>query len=333
MSMNGIKLFCDVAALRNFSRAAAANGITQSAASQRIAAIERELGVQLVNRATRPLQLTEAGDVYFDGCRKILSRYERLKKDVSAHAPELRGNLRIAAIYSAGIVLLSRAQTLFQKDHPHAKIRIDYLQPEEVYARIKREECDFGILSYPKHWRGLASIPLRSETMALVCKADHPLANLRSVRPAELDGADIINFDANLPISLKILEYLRHNGVHVNVRQTFDNIDTIKHCVAATGTFALLPAETVLWEVENGILAAVPLSPKLLRPVAIEHIRRRELSPLARKFIQFLQELPTQQHDRHIGEPISITEPPSTNPRTHRTPAPPTPGPEDRSGE
>jgi DNA-binding transcriptional LysR family regulator len=121
-----------------------------------------------------------------------------------------------------------------------------------------------------------------------------------------LEGSNIINFDTNLPISLKILEYLRHNGVHAHVKQTFDNIDTIKHCVAATGALAILPAETVQWEVENGILAAVPLSPKLMRPVAIEHIRRRDLSPLARKFIQFLQEFPasaeTSETDVHSAD-------------------------------
>ena len=76
MSLATIKLFCDVAQHGNFSKGAELHGITQSAASQRIRGLEDDLGVELIDRSTRPCGLTHVGKVYYEGCREILDRYD-----------------------------------------------------------------------------------------------------------------------------------------------------------------------------------------------------------------------------------------------------------------
>ena len=75
MHFKSLKVFCDVVGRRSFSRAASENGISQSGASQTVNALEEHLGVKLIDRTKRPFVLTPEGEVYYEGCRKLVQRY------------------------------------------------------------------------------------------------------------------------------------------------------------------------------------------------------------------------------------------------------------------
>lgn len=290
MQMETIKLFCDVAEHRSISRAATLHEITQSAASQRLMTLERELNVQLLDRSTRPLQLTAAGEVYHRGCRDILDRYQTLQRQTAAmnQTPPLTGEVRIAAIYSAGIGLLNQILRAFRREQPRCRVEIEYQHPEDVHDRLLHDQCDIGIISYPRRWRGLASTALRDEAMVMVCRPDHDLAGCESVGPVELAEQPMVTFDSHLPIRRHLATYFREAGVSPNVVQHFDNVDTIKTYVSETPTVAILPGRTVQRELDQGVLAAVALNPALSRPIAIVYHKGRELPPAVQAFADYL---------------------------------------------
>lgn len=290
MQTDAIRLFCDVAQHRSVSKGASANGVTQSAASQRIRALEKELGVQLIDRSTRPLQLTQAGELYHRECRKIIERYEQLTAQISGKFTNgsLRGEVTVAAIYSAGIDLLNKIKADFEAHHPKVSVSISYVQPDVVYDRVQHEQCDLGILSYPERFRDMMSLPLRDEIMAVVTRPDHELAGAASVHAEDLSEYEMVNFDQTLPIGRRIRKHLREAGVEPNIVSQFDNIDTIKTFVAQTGAVAILPRRTVQSEAAAGVLAVMPLEPRLVRPVGIVYMRHREQSPLVKAFIDYL---------------------------------------------
>ena len=89
MQVESLKVFCDVARCRSFSQAAGLNDVTQSAVSQVVSQLEKRLGVQLIDRSTRPLQLTAAGQMYYDGCKVLLEQYLELEASVR-NAPACR---------------------------------------------------------------------------------------------------------------------------------------------------------------------------------------------------------------------------------------------------
>src|SRR5438067_372145 len=103
MQFESLKVFCDVARCRSFSQAAQANGRSQSAVSQIVLQLEKRLGVQLVNRATRPLQLTPLGKKYYDGCKGLVDQYLELEAGLRAAQEQLAATVRVAAIYSVGL--------------------------------------------------------------------------------------------------------------------------------------------------------------------------------------------------------------------------------------
>lgn len=290
MQLDVLQLFCDVAREQSISGAAKLHEVTQSAASQRLMALERELGVQLVDRGTRPLRLTAAGELYRQGTEDILDRYEQLKRRIVESDGAMRSTVRVAAIYSAGIDLLNRVVAQFEAERPEFRVRVDYLQPSVVHERVRDQHVDFGILSYPQQWRDLAAQPLREETMVVVCAADHALAGRVMVSPVDLVGQSLVSFDSSLPIASQIGGYLRRNGGDPQSSHTFDNIDTIKSFIAHSREIAILPYRAVHREVEAGVLAAINLQPVVSRPIAIVTPPHRPQSPAARALIDTLIE-------------------------------------------
>jgi len=293
--MQSLRLFCDVAALRSFSKAAEAHGITQSAVSQRIQQLEEKLGVELLDRSVRPPALTAAGEVFAREGRELVEHYEDLERRVAAmngdaSKPALAGEVVVAAIYSAGIDLLQALKESFEASHPKVEIRIDYKRPEEVDRAVRSATCDFGIVSYPRSWRGVLVRPLRDERMSVVCPPHHRLAVRREVSAAELDGLAMMSFDAQLPVARHIKRYLRENGAEAQITQEVDNIDTLKSLLEHSDEFAILPRRTVRREAEDGTLVVVELEPALNRPLGIISARRARLDAAAQAFQDFLLE-------------------------------------------
>jgi len=290
MPMESMRIFCDVAQEGSFSRGAELHGLTQSAASQRIRALEEELGVELIDRSTRPCGLTPWGRVYYKGSREILARYDQLLEEVVGAAGPLRGRIDVASIYSADVAHLNEIRERFQTEHPQVKVHIHYLQPDDVYEAVRTGRCDFGILSYPDRWPDLARITLRDERMVAVFRAGHRLSAFTVVTPTDLAGERLIGFDANLRISKEIRSYLRRHGVQPQVESSFDNIDTIKAAVSETDGVGILPRRTVRMEVSRGVLETAELDPILVRPLAIVHRRDRGLSPVVGALVRMLRE-------------------------------------------
>ncbi|MSR22065.1 MAG: LysR family transcriptional regulator [Gemmatimonadetes bacterium] len=291
MSIASIKLFCDVAQHGNFSKGAEVNGITQSAASQRIRGLEEDIGVELIDRSTRPCGLTSLGKIYYEGCKEILDRYERLQREVAGSWGPLRGTVNVASIYSADVAHLNDTREGFHKLHPDVKVQIQYLQPQGVQDSVRQGKSDFGILSYPDDRSpDLALIPFRDERMVAVFRPGHRLQGRVRVRPSDLADEPLIGFDANLRISREIRSYLRRHGVQPTMESSFDNIDTIKAAVSETDGVGILPQRTVRVEVARGVLATAELHPALVRPLALVHRRDRAFSPIVDTFMRYLRE-------------------------------------------
>ena len=290
MNLDTLKLYCEVARLRSFSRGATASGVSQSAASQAIQQLEAELGAVLLDRSRRPLQPTEEGRGFFEACRTLLQGFEQARAELAASRQRVEGTVRVAAIYSVGLHDMSRHMHPFMSAHPQARVLLECLHPHKVVEAVLNDEADVGILSYPTATRVLEVLPLRSEPMVVVTHPSHRLARKRRVAPADLNGEAFVAFDHDLAVRRAIDRALKQHSVRVTVVMEFDNVETIKQAIGIAAGISILPRPTVLKEVEIRTLAAVPLAiPGLVRPIAIIHRRGRRLTQAVARFIEALQ--------------------------------------------
>jgi DNA-binding transcriptional LysR family regulator len=292
MNIETLRIFCDVVQHQSFSRGAAANDVSQSAATQSVHRMERYFRAQLVDRSKRPFVLTPEGQACYEGFREVLEMFDAVEARVRSLRKEIAGVVRVAAIYSVGLHEMSHTMQHFMRLHPKAKVQLEFLRPNKVYEAVLNSEVDLGVVSYPGASAEISIIPLRSETMVLVCRPDHALAHRKAVTAEHFRDEQFVGFDRDLLIRKEIDRYLRQRSVSVRVVMEFDNIETIKQAVEIGAGVSILPEPTVRNEVQSGTLVAVRLiAPQLQRPVGIIHRTRKVFTPTATRFIELLQEV------------------------------------------
>jgi len=288
-----MKLFRDIAQTRSFSRGASMNGVSQSAASQHIQDLEKEFGVALMDRSTRPLVVTQAGQIYGEFCRDVLRRKEEFEAALDRLKQEVEGRVRVAAIYSVGLSEMVELEQEFARRQPDARLEVEYLRPEKIYSAVLADAVDLGLVSYPEPSREITVIPWREEEMVLAASPYHPLAARGQIAPAELDGVDFVSFDEDLPIRREIDRFLRGHGVAVNHTLHFDNLQMIKEAVAHRVGVSIMPVRIMREEITQGRLVPISIAaPELYRPLGIIHRKKKRFQRVAQAFLDLLCEKP-----------------------------------------
>ncbi len=293
MDLSHLILFRDIARYRSITRGASRNSISQSAASQQIQELEKELEMTLLDRTTRPLKLTPAGRIYLEFCRDVLRRKEEFDAAVDRLKRDVEGQVRVAAIYSIGLAEMSGWDEEFHRRYPGAELTVEYLRPDRVYAAVRGDTADLGLVSYPEPSRDLTVLDWREEVMLVAVPPEHPLAVNTFLDPRQLDGQDFIGFDEDLPIGQEILRFFRGHGIEVNILMRFDNVLMIKEAVALGSGISILPEPALRKDLAAERLIGIPLeSPGLYRPIGVIHRRGKALNRATQAFLQMLRRSP-----------------------------------------
>ncbi len=290
---DALKVFCDVARCQNISHAAADNHLSQPAVSLIIRQLENRTGVQLFNRLKRPLQLTALGQVYYEGCKRLVDEYAELEASVRTAQGGDGAAVHVAAIYSVGLGDMGCYIDRFANLNPAARVHVEYLHPDQVYEKVHEGAADFGLVSFPRKMRELIVEPWREEEMVLALNAPHhSLARLSSITPSQLAGVRFVAFLKGLVIRRVVDRFLREQGVTVSTAAQFDTIENIKEGVKVGAGVSLLPAPTIRLEVRAGTLKSVPLAGcRFVRPVGVIRRRRHKLGCATLQFLELLREV------------------------------------------
>jgi LysR family transcriptional regulator, transcriptional activator of the cysJI operon len=291
MDLDVLKTFCDLVDAGSFTKAAEANYVTQSAVSQQLARLERDLAAQLIERSGGLVRPTEAGKAFYQGATEILRRFERLAGEVRSAAARVRGVLRVGTIYSVGFYRLDPFFRKFLRLHPEVNLHVEYTLPGRIYAAVAGGEMDLGVVAWPEKHRALEAVPLAGEEMVAVLWPKHRLAHRKEIAPRDLEGEPFVAFEANIPTRRNIDRLLKESRTRVNVVMEFDNIELIKRAVEVEAGVSILPRESVQREAKYGELAfaAIQEPQKWSRPLAVIRRRGKGASPAERMFLEILR--------------------------------------------
>lgn len=324
MNLETLQLFCHVARHQSFSRGALESNVTQSAASQAVRQLEEELGVRLLDRSKRPLEVTAEGMKFHRACRKLLEGFERVRAELGGREKRIAGTIRVAAIYSVGLHAMGARMQNFRMIHPEARVRLECLHPEEVVQSVLEDSADVGVLSYPPANRALTVVPLQDELMLLVCPPAHHLVRKRAIRLAELAGEPYVHFDGDLAVRKAVDRAFRRADVRPQVVMEFDNVESIKQAVSTGTGVSILPEPALQKELAIGTLVGIPIEGEpIRRPIALIYRRGKPLSPTVERFIEVLR-----RGEEALPSAVSAAEIGLQGHEPRRRPAPPA-APED----
>ena len=263
MHLEALNIFCDVVRHQSFSRGAIANSVSQSAASQAIRQIEKQLGAQLIDRSKRPWRLTPEGKLFFKGSQEIVERYHELEEAVQRRQHPSGYTVRLASIYSVRLHDLSQYVDQFRASVPGAGVNLAYMHPDQIYMRVLNDQSDLGLISFANPGRELTAIPWQSQKMVIACLPTHRFSHknisISGLNPRELAAETFVAFDRGLPVRREIDRFLRRRNIEVKVVAEFDNIENIKQAIEDGAGVSILPEPTLRQEVQRKALVKVPL--------------------------------------------------------------------------
>ncbi|MBN2314016.1 MAG: LysR family transcriptional regulator [Sedimentisphaerales bacterium] len=292
-----LKIFCDLAELKSFSRTAEKHLVSQSAVSQQLAQMELQNKCQLINRKKRPIELTRAGRMFYQAAKDILERYEQFGSELNALKRSSTSRINVAAIFSIGMHTLPDYVKKFMVSYPDVNVHIEYLSAARIYELVLAGDVDIGLVAVPKRDKRLDVYDFQDEPLVLACSPKHPVAYETSIDIHRLQFERYIAFDKSVPTRTWTDSILDRYNVSVRPVMEFDNIETVKRAVEINSGISILPKTAILQEVGDGTIKAIRFSNEtFVRPTGIILRKGKILSQAGRYFIELLRKK-SQQDD------------------------------------
>jgi DNA-binding transcriptional LysR family regulator len=250
LSLTRLRVFHQVASIGSFSEAALALDYTQSTVSEQVSRLEDQLGLNLLERATRPVRPTEAGRVLLRHAEVMLGQEAAARSELAAIAGAAAGALRVGAFYSAWTTFMPRAIAAFATDHPEVRVEVRQSEPEVSLRLLRSGELDLAVVyeldpNGTRRESHLERSRLLRDDYVIVLPAAHPLARRRALALGTLAHERWVAPSATGPSAgfRKMLEqYCHRAGFEPEVAFELEDIGVGEPLVAAGQCIALMPA-------------------------------------------------------------------------------------------
>ena len=292
MDLRQLRYFVALAETRHFTRAAEREHIAQPALSQQIRRLEHDTGVALVERTTRRVKLTDAGELLLARARRILAEVEAASAELAAVAGIQTGHVTVGAMHTMGPVDISLALAVFQQRFPGIELTVREHPSEELAEMLRIDELDLAFLSVTERIEshGLALAQLVSEELVAVLAPEHHLAGRRRIRMTELAGEQFISYRPGSRLRELLTGAGRHAGFEPRVTLELNESRRIRRLVARRMGVAILPRSDA--EAPGAETVSVALvDPSLRRDISLAWRADRRHAPAAAEFIQLSREL------------------------------------------
>jgi transcriptional regulator, LysR family len=291
IELRHLRYFIAVADELHFSRAAERLGISQPPLSQQIRDLETQLGVRLLRRTNRRVELTDAGRVYLDAARDIIARVDEAG-DMARRAERGEiGELHVGFTQSTPLIeRFPRAVRAFREAYPAVRLVLKEYNTLQQIARLLEGTQQVGLIRGTELPQPLVARKLVEDPLVAVLRADHPLAKGRHPRVHVEQLADepfvVFSRNAGTGVAAQVQLMCRNAGFAPRVAQEAGESATMVGLVAAGLGVAVLPESMRLLHVEG--VAYVPIeSPDAASALHLVH-RRTDTSPLVKAFTQLM---------------------------------------------
>lgn len=279
-SLRQLRIFVTVAQAKSFSRAGDIIGLSQSAVSHSIKELERQTGVKLLDRTTREVVLTEAGQQLATRLDRVLDELHSTLREAGRVGTQLTGTVRVAASQTISAHLIP--QCIAQSNHLYPAI--DFVlhdRPQQwVLESIRQGDVDFGIVIDPGAVTDLQCETVLSEPFLLLCHQNHPFASREWVSWQDLEHERLVLQDYASGSRPLIDAALSHFSIDANIVQEIGHPATLFPMVEAGIGISVLPA-LALPLPQGNQLQVKRLTPVVERQLMLARRKNRSLSTAA----------------------------------------------------
>ena len=290
VTLRQLRTFKTVADLSSFSLAAQRLKLSQPSVSYQVKELEEALGLPLLDRLGKRVQLTEAGTLLYGYARRMLDVLDDATVAIEEMRGIKRGNLRVGASTTVGIYLLPAALGAFKKLHPGLVISLEIGTRARVQEQVLRNDLDLAVVGPASRDPDLSIIPFISDELVVVAPAGHPFATRHGLSLKDLADQPFVMREAASGSRWSLEKAARKAGAKLQVAMELGSNGAIKHAVESGLGLAVISRYACTLELSSRRLVELDVRGfPIRRDWHIVHLRRRKLPASVSTFIEFLR--------------------------------------------
>ncbi|HLY50091.1 MAG TPA: LysR family transcriptional regulator [Solirubrobacteraceae bacterium] len=291
MDLRQLRYLVALADERHFTRAAAREHIAQPALSQQIRRLEDEVGIPLVERTTRQVKITPAGELLVARGRRILSELEAAHAELEAAKGMEIGHVTVGTMHTMGPVDLSAVLAVFHERHPGVGLTVREEASEDLARMIRDDELDLAFLSVTERVEshGLALHQLVLEELVVLLPPGHRLAGRPSVRMVQLRDEEFISYRQGARLRELLFSAAVQAGFEPRIKLESNESQRIRRLVARGMGVAILPWSDAIAPGAEVALATLT-DPPLSRDITLAWRQERRHPPAVKEFLALARE-------------------------------------------
>jgi LysR family transcriptional activator of glutamate synthase operon len=291
MELRQLRYLVALADERQFTRAAAREHIAQPALSQQIRRLEEEVGLALVERTTRRVAITDAGELLVARARRILAEIDAAHFELQDLRGIRGGHVTVGAMHTMGPVDLALVLAIFHERHPGIELTVREQSSEELAEMLRVDELDLAFLSVTERIEshGLGLHQLVSEELVAVLPRDHRLGGRRRVRMGQLARDEFISYREGSRLRELLASAGRRAGFEPRITLESNESQRIRRLVARGLGVAILPRSDAVGPGAD-VAVATLVEPALSRDITLAWREGRRHAPAATEFLALARE-------------------------------------------
>jgi DNA-binding transcriptional LysR family regulator len=299
MDMKHLETFCKVAEIGSFSRAGEAIYLTQPTVSGHIASLEQQVGLKLFDRLGRRVALTNGGQVFYRYAKEILRLRDEAINAIYEFSHLLKGRITIGGSTIPGEYFLPKVMGRFQTEVPGISISLLIADSQQIIAMLRAGEIEVGVVGMRFDGEGVDAHPLFRDRVIICASAQHPLALAAShgrgeVSWEELRAAPLLIRERGSGTRKAFEQQVAAAGLRIDdfrIVGEMGSSTAVKEGVKAGIGLGIISDLAVREEIEGKSITEVHVHghPALARDFFAVVAVGRDLSPPARRFLEFLQ--------------------------------------------
>lgn len=285
--IDSLRVFTEVVNTRNFTSAGRRLGLTPSAVSKQIGMLEARLGVRLLNRTTRAVNPTEAGEIYAARCQRILEELEEAEDLIADLDTAPRGTLKVAAESIFGRAILARIVGEFQQIYPQVAVEL-YLTDHSL--DLVKHGFDVGVHLGTLTDPALDGVQFANHSVVLCASPDYLERHPTPTSIDDLEDHQLVKISSmEFRQARQLDDYFYNLGIGDGFALTVNDTDMAYHAAMAGLGIAPLPNYLVTPQIERGrLLHVLPDITTDTHPVQLVTAHSKQASRKTSAFVEFV---------------------------------------------
>ncbi len=259
LELKDLRYFTEVANYGSFTKAAVNTYISQPTLSKSIKKLESELKVELFERSTRKLMLTDAGEIVYKQALKILGSTDELSRLLDDLMNLPTGEIKIGIPPLIGTLFFPTIAKKFRQLYPEVSLELIELGAKRIEHLVEEGQVDVGMIVLPTDARKFNITPFINEEFMLYTNKSHTLANEKKVNLQQLAEENFILFNREFALHELIINHCKEAGFHPNIAYESSQWDLITELVGAELGITLLP-KSIYEKMDSQSIKMIPLA-------------------------------------------------------------------------